>query len=74
MIIGYLETNSRVNVWSSFLNTLDFVVSKESASFLNCMLQYEPQKRLSVDELYNHEFLRKNVKDFIKLDSDEIKK
>ena len=49
-------------------------LSKESISFINCMLKYEPQKRSSIDELYNHEFLRKNVKDFNKLDLDIIKK
>ena len=37
------------------------------------MLQFDFQKRISVDELYNHEFLRKNVKDFNKLNLDTIK-
>ena len=49
-------------------------LSKEAISFINCMLKFESQKRLNVDELYNHEFLRKNVKDFNKLDLDIIKK
>ena len=47
--------------------------SKESISFLNCMLQFEPSKRLSVDKLYNHKFLRKNIKEFNKLDMNKIK-
>ena len=48
-------------------------LSKEAISFINCILQYEPKVRLIVDELYNHDFLRKNVIDFNKLDIDIIK-
>ena len=39
-------------------------VSKELVSFLNGMLQYNGEKRLSVNELSRHAFLTKNVKDF----------
>ena len=39
-------------------------VSKELVSFLNGMLQYNGQKRLSANELSRHAFLTKNVKDF----------
>ena len=49
-------------------------LSKEAISFLNEMLQYEPQRRLSADKLCEHDFLKKNVKDFTKLDLEEIKK
>ena len=52
---------------------IPITLSKEAISFINCMLKFEPKKRLSVDELYNHKFLRKNVKDFNKLDLDLIK-
>ena len=38
------------------------------------MLKFDSQKRIDVDELYNHEFLRKNVNEFNKLDLDKIKK
>ena len=43
-------------------------LSKEAISFINGMLQHNPQKRLSIDELANHNFLVKNVKDFKELD------
>ena len=39
-------------------------VSKEVVSFLNSMLQYDPQYRFSAKELQNHPFITKNIKDF----------
>ena len=39
-------------------------LSKEANSFIECTLQYEPEKRISAEELSKHEFLTKNVKDF----------
>ena len=47
-------------------------LSKETVSFLNCMLQYDPTKRLSIDKLYNHKFLRKNINEFHKIDLSEL--
>lgn len=47
--------------------------SKELVSFLNCMLQYEPDKRLGIEHLYNHEFLRKNINEFNKINLDNLK-
>ena len=38
--------------------------SKEANSFIECTLQYEPEKRSRAEELSKHEFLTKNVKDF----------
>ena len=49
-------------------------LSKETVSFLNCMLQYDPKKRLSADKLYNHKFLRLNYKDFNQMNLKELKK
>ena len=43
-------------------------LSKEVVSFLNAMLQFNAQKRLSCDELSRHHFLTKNVKDFQPID------
>ena len=43
-------------------------LSKEAISFINGMLQHNPQKRLNIDQLANHNFLIKNVKDFKELD------
>ena len=48
-------------------------LSKEAVSFLNCMLQYYPQKRISIDILYKHKFLRKDINKFKKLDLNKIK-
>ena len=43
-------------------------LSKEVVSFLNAMLQFNSQKRLSCDELSRHAFLTKNVRDFEPID------
>ena len=49
-------------------------LSKEAVSFINCMLQYDPKKRLSADKLYNHKFLRNKTNEFKKIDLKEVKK
>ena len=41
-------------------------LSKETKSFIESMLQEEPNKRISADKLKRHEFLIKNFKDFTK--------
>ena len=43
-------------------------LSKEVVSFLTGMLQYNPKKRLNIDQISKHEFLNKNVKNFSKID------
>ena len=43
---------------------LPFNISEEIASFINGMLQYESNERLSAEELSQHPFLTKNVKNF----------
>ena len=43
---------------------------KEALSFLNKMLQYDPNKRLKIDELSMHDFLQKDIKQFSKLNLD----
>ena len=40
--------------------------SKEAVSFLNCMLQYDPDDRISVHNLAQHIFITNNPKDFTK--------
>ena len=47
---------------------LNMNLSKETVSFLNSMLQYNGDDRLSADELAQHDFLTKNVKQFSKVD------
>ena len=46
--------------------------SKEAVSFLNCMLQYNPEERLSITELAQHDFIVKNVKEFIQADLSQV--
>ena len=48
-------------------------LSKEAVSFINGMLQYDSNKRLSAFELLNHDFLKKNVKEFQTLDVNQVK-
>ena len=47
-------------------------LSKEIISFLVSMLEFDSKKRLSAEELYNHSFLVKNVKDFSKPDYGKV--
>lgn len=49
-------------------------LSNEVISFLNGMLQYEGDLRLSAEQLYHHEFLVKNVKDFVNVQLNKISK
>ena len=56
--------------------TIPISMSLEILSFLNGMLQYESKNRLSAAQLYRHDFLNKDVKDFhsIKLLKNEKEK
>ena len=47
--------------------------SKETVSFLNDMLQYDSNKRLSFNELNNHKFLKNNINEFTKIELDGSK-
>ena len=49
-------------------------LSKEVISFLNGMLQYDATSRLTIDQLANHSFLKKNVKDFHSIDMKKVSK
>ena len=48
-------------------------LSNEIISFLNCMLQFDPNKRLSAVELSKHQFLNEDPGSFEKADLSEIK-
>ena len=52
---------------------LPLTLSKESVSFLNSMLQYNSEKRLTAAQLSEHNFLKKNVSEFKKIDVNELK-
>ena len=46
---------------------LPISLSEEIVSFINGMLQYDPKKRLTIEQLSHHRFLTKNIKDFKQL-------
>ena len=49
-------------------------LSKEVVSFLNAMLQYNPEKRMKASELIKHAFLIKNISDFTRIDMNKVSK
>ena len=49
-------------------------LSKEIVSFINGMLQYKPENRLSAEELANHPFLKKDIKNFHKINTKKVSK
>ena len=49
-------------------------LSKEVVSFLNGMLQYDPNRRLNIDQLAVHPFITKNVKEFHPIDLRQVSK
>ena len=54
--------------------TIPTNVTHEVVSFLNRMLQYEGKRRLTASQLYRHEFLTQNVKDFHAIDLKKVSK
>ena len=48
-------------------------LSKEAIKFINEMLQFDFEKRLSIDNLVNHDFLIKKINDFTYFDFEKIK-
>ena len=78
LLVGEPPFNSQsIEELVQLLNIGDYYIpttlSKQAMSFLNCMIQFNPQKRFDIEKLCNHEFLRKNVKDFTKLDINKLK-
>ena len=49
--------------------TVPTTISREMVSFLNDMIQYDSNKRLSAEELSHHPFLTKSVQDFQNIDT-----
>ena len=49
-------------------------ISKEAASFLNGMLQYDPKQRLNAEKLYSHHFLTKDYKSLTKMNLNNVQK
>ena len=53
--------------------TLPTTLSKEAVSFLNAMLQYDPNYRLNAEELSRHHFLTRDIKNFTRININEVK-
>ena len=56
----------------NYVVPIDKSLFKEPISFLNCMLQYDPEDRISVHNLAQHDFITKNIKSFTKADLSKI--
>ena len=54
--------------------TIPTNLSKEIISFINGMLQYESIKRLNCEQLSQHPFLTKEIKDFHSIDIEKVSK
>ena len=52
---------------------IPITLSLEALSFINSMLKYDEKDRISYDELKDHEFLKKSVKEFRKINVNELK-
>ena len=64
------ELVSKVEKGNYFLPS---TLSMEAVSFLNGMLKYDPTKRYTIEQLYRHQFLNKNIKDFHKINLNKIR-
>ena len=64
------ELYQKINVGNYYM---PITLSKEAISFLRSMLKFDSNKRLSYGELSNHQFLKKNVNEFHKIELDELK-
>ena len=64
------ELLTKINLGNYYL---PITLSKEAISFLNCMLQFDPKKRLSARKLCHHKFLKNDIKTFTKVDLKEVK-
>ena len=54
--------------------TLPTFLSKEAVSFLNGMLQYDPKKRLTAEQLSHHKFLTKPYSELNKINIKDVSK
>ena len=79
MVIGKPAFDSDdINDLVELVENGDYIVptnlSHEVVSFINGMLQYNSQKRLSCGELSKHPFLTKDVEDFKRIDLQKVSK
>ena len=77
MLMGYLpfDADDLTNLYEKIEDgsyKIPTNMSYEIVSFLNGMLQYNSQKRLTASQLIRHDFLTKDVKDFKKINLEII--
>ena len=77
MLVGHMafSANSMKELYQKVKQgtyTLPSNLSEEVVSFINGMLQKDPNKRLSAKQLKNHDFLIKNIKQFKPVDVRKI--
>ena len=67
-ILKKMEYNEKVDIWSLGVIFCDLIknLSKEASSFIDCMLQEDPNKRKTAEELLEQDFIVKDIKDFHK--------
>jgi len=77
MVVGHMAFSgaSMEELYQKVKNgtySLPLTLSKELVSFINGMLQQDPQKRLTAAQLLNHEFLKKHPSQFHPIDTRKI--
>lgn len=70
---SYDELLDKINKGNYFIPN-NLKLSKQSISFLNGLLQYDPKQRLGVDDLIYHEFLVQDCSKFEKVDLNKLSK
>ena len=72
MLIGksFLNVNNILAFFEKRNNYIPKTISYEIASFINGMLQYKANKRLTAEQLFRHDFLNRNVNTFKKINLD----
>ena len=63
-IFDAVDLDEFINKIETIKYTIPTTLSIEAITFLNAMLQYEPNLRLDINKLEQHNFITKNVKDF----------
>ena len=71
--LGFSERADVNNILAFFEKRNNYIpktISYEIASFINGMLQYKANKRLTAEQLFRHDFLNRNVNTFKKINLD----